>query len=525
MKSKYAKVVLATCLASSVSAVASAASFKDTNIPWAKASIDKMVELGAVQGYPDGTFQPVKQITRAEMTTIMNKVFNKYDDSATTNFLDVKTSDWFYKQVASGKTAGYVSGYPDNTFHPSKSITRAEAAVMVAKALGLAPNAEAVKTFKDAAKIPGWAAGSVGALVSKGILNGYEDGTFGPTRNITRAEAVVMLDKAGSSSDQKPVATKGINGSVTLDGKAVADVSVKLFKNDAYEVDKTVTSGTNGSFKFDVVSGTYDLVAVQGKNVGYAADVQVAEAGATPEIKMTQGVEVKGKLLDRNGNALRYAKLALSANGVSFTAETDANGKFTAVVPPSQSYTLRAVDPNKTSAGFQVITTVEIGKEDTTLADIKTTFAYVSSGGGGGSSSSPTKPDVDVISEAVAVLDPLNDTLITVTTNGKVVTEINDLKAEKVDGKQNTYRVTVSKDATKPAGTLRPIEKIEVEGMAAPVFAATTVVDPLGDNLVIITANNWKTLKVNNATAEEVAGKPGERRVTISKNEVVNSID
>jgi hypothetical protein len=247
MKFKIIKVALASAIALSMSSAVSAASLTDTNLPWAKDSIDKMIARGAVTGYEDQTFKPANKITRAEFATIVNKAFNKFNQKASANFSDVHSNQWYYAQVASAKSAGYIVGYPDNTFEPDKQITRAEAAVMVAKLLNLDSAQTGAKKFTDAAQLPHWALTSISALAEKQVISGYkEDGSFRASQLITRAEAVVLLDKAlsvsGDTSSAPAAQDNGSNSSAAT--------------NDTVTVDPTQTGNTTSSLV------TQDTVAV-----------------------------------------------------------------------------------------------------------------------------------------------------------------------------------------------------------------------------------------------------------------------
>jgi len=88
---------------------------------------------------------------------------------------------------------GIVTGYADGTFRPDAYITRAEMAVMIARALGMAVGAEIRTAFADDQEIPTWAKGAVEALRQQGIIQGREGNRFSPRDTATRAEAAVML--------------------------------------------------------------------------------------------------------------------------------------------------------------------------------------------------------------------------------------------------------------------------------------------------------------------------------------------
>ena len=162
--------------------------------------------LAFVSGYPDGTFQPDSETTRAEFLTMLVKAVGGYDAEesyGTPTFADTDPTAWYASFVAYAQKTGLVAGYKDNTFRPDNTITRAEAAAMTAAAMGLTSDATE-STFTD---VSGWAVGHVDALAQKGILSGYKDGTFRPDNNIVRSEAVtVVAHAAGFDADSEATA-------------------------------------------------------------------------------------------------------------------------------------------------------------------------------------------------------------------------------------------------------------------------------------------------------------------------------
>lgn len=106
---------------------------------WAESVITQWQSKGLIQGYEDGTFKPGNTITRAEFVTLMNNAKGFWSEGSI-NFSDVKNGSWFYSAVARAVAAGYVKGYSDGSFKPGNTITRAEAAVMIANAARLSAN-------------------------------------------------------------------------------------------------------------------------------------------------------------------------------------------------------------------------------------------------------------------------------------------------------------------------------------------------------------------------------------------------
>ena len=174
---------------------------------WAEFTITKWQNEGRIGGYEDGTFKPDRAITRAEFVRLLNSAApTAFTSSASINFSDVSESDWFYADVAKAVGGRVASGFEDGTFRPGETVTRMQAAVFICNAKGLTPNEAAANNFTDAAQIPSWAKGAVGAAVAAGYLSGYPDGSFGGSKGMTRAEAVSTLDRVlgGGSTTTTP---------------------------------------------------------------------------------------------------------------------------------------------------------------------------------------------------------------------------------------------------------------------------------------------------------------------------------
>ena len=100
--------------------------FKDiANTRWSATAISYMNELGLIKGYPDGTFKPEKSITRAEFAAMATRFANLFGGGLQ-GFVDVPYTHWANDVIAKAASAGWVSGYPDGTFKPENKITRAE---------------------------------------------------------------------------------------------------------------------------------------------------------------------------------------------------------------------------------------------------------------------------------------------------------------------------------------------------------------------------------------------------------------
>ena len=165
---------------------------------WAETVIDKWVGQGWADGYPDGTFRPEVPVTRAEFMAFVNRAF-EYESEDASGFIDVSEEAWYAHVVAAAAVAGYIQGDPDGRVRPGDEISRQEAAVALVRVLDLEGAPGGTARFVDAFLFPGWSAGAIGAAVEAGLVRGYPDATFRPFHSLTRAEAVTIIDNASDA--------------------------------------------------------------------------------------------------------------------------------------------------------------------------------------------------------------------------------------------------------------------------------------------------------------------------------------
>lgn len=202
---------------------------------WAGESVDKWQGNGVVQGYPDGSFKPDHKVTRAELVSIINKLFG-FSTLSETSFSDVPAKAWYASALSIAKQAGYYKGFPDNKAKADAEVTRQDAATLLASVFSLEPGTKA-STFADQASISVYAKDAIGAL--SGILSGYPDGTFRPNDSITRAEVVAIVDRLVSGYYNSAGTFTGgdIQGNVVINRSGVE------LKNVAVSGNLYLTSG------------------------------------------------------------------------------------------------------------------------------------------------------------------------------------------------------------------------------------------------------------------------------------------
>lgn len=144
-----------------------------------------------ISGYTDGLFKPDASITRAEMAAIAAKALDKELKATSVSFTDVPADHWAKDVIDRVTKMGLMEGYPDGSFKPEQTITRAEMASLVARVNNASAGNGA--SFSD---VDGhWAQKAIERAKAANIINGYEDGTFRPEAKLTRAEAVTMISK------------------------------------------------------------------------------------------------------------------------------------------------------------------------------------------------------------------------------------------------------------------------------------------------------------------------------------------
>lgn len=281
-----------------LSATSVLAAANDLDGHWAKNVITEWQEKGLIKGYADGSFKPNNSITRAEFVVLMNNAqgFSKDTDIS---FTDVAEGDWYYDAVAKAVRAGYTKGYEDGSFKPNQTITRAEAAVMIANAAGLSADESGVAGFTDAASIPAWAKGSIGAAANAGYLSGYPDGSFGATKSITRAEAVSSLNRTLGAAD----AEQPIEEETKTEDKIVTEAGTTL-ENETISGDLTIEKS--------VGEGNVYL-----KNVKVAGDM-IVKGGGSNSVYM-ENSSVDGKV------DLQKKDVHLHISGDSSVSQIDMN--------------------------------------------------------------------------------------------------------------------------------------------------------------------------------------------------------
>lgn len=201
---------VATAATMMVGGAAFAVNADDIHGHWAEKTLQQFIDNGWIQG-DEGGIRPDSTITRAEMATVVDAVEEYTEEANVSHYKDVAKTDWFYKQVAKIVKANVMVGVGDNKWAPQGNVTREQAAVIMCKLNDVSVDTKANTAdiraqltklgYTDANAVSDWAAPYILAAVQNGYMSGYPDHTLRSGNDITRAEAIVMLDKAGVAEE------------------------------------------------------------------------------------------------------------------------------------------------------------------------------------------------------------------------------------------------------------------------------------------------------------------------------------
>jgi parallel beta-helix repeat protein len=165
---------------------------------WAGGFIRELVKLGIVNGFPDRTFKPDATMTRAQYAALVVKAFNPSPNRSAIKFKDVPADFWASKVIQQAYQGLFLSGFPDNTFGPNKNIQRVQVIVSLVNGLGLSSDGTAtIKVFDDQAKIPEYAKDEVVKAIDKEIIVNHPNlKQLNPTRDATRGEVAAIVYQA-----------------------------------------------------------------------------------------------------------------------------------------------------------------------------------------------------------------------------------------------------------------------------------------------------------------------------------------
>ncbi len=182
------------------------AGLRDIGGHWAQAFIQGMVDKGFISGFPDGTYKPEYSITRAEYAAMVAKTFSVERKRGAIAFKDVPPSYWAAAAIRKATEMGFIAGFPDGTFRPKDNLTRVQALVSLVNGLGLSGgNPNSLFAYSDRALIPSYATDEVATATEKRVVVNYPQvSRLNPMRGITRAEVAAIVYQALVATGSAP---------------------------------------------------------------------------------------------------------------------------------------------------------------------------------------------------------------------------------------------------------------------------------------------------------------------------------
>ncbi len=229
-------IALSTTLALGVSVTLPAAAqsrFMDVSSDyWANPYVQALTEANVISGFPDSTFRPDQEMTRAQFAAILSGGFPKDAVREPIQFSDVPADHWAAGAIASAYSRGFLSGYPDGTFGLNQPITRLEVLLSLVSGLGIDTtdaDSEALQAFVDSGEIPSWATAAIAAATTSDLIINYPSvRQLNPQRNATRAEISAIAYQALVSAGRASAIASPYRPDVTVpivEGPAESDFS------------------------------------------------------------------------------------------------------------------------------------------------------------------------------------------------------------------------------------------------------------------------------------------------------------
>ena len=316
-----------------------------SSVSWAKSQINYMVEKGVLNGYAeDNTFRPADPVTRVQFIKMIVETFG-LTKTATVNYTDVKSTDWFYPYVQKAAAQGFLLNY-GTELDPNGQLTREEAAALLVRYLALDESKKSPSsTYKDYGTIKIKYQDYVLQATYEGLFNGDETGNFSPTRVLRRCEAAAILYRAAGTI-YKASATGTDAGAAAAN--AVIAKSGVIVNNAEIAGELYITEGASGGVV--MLSGCdLETVIIRGSSSVTFTDCDVktlivdcTDSAYTVNVTLNEGTKVAAL------NAKTPVK-ASAASGTEVTAMTVASGAKNSTL--TGSGTLKGVTVN--ASGFK----------------------------------------------------------------------------------------------------------------------------------------------------------------------------
>lgn len=216
MKKKIIPIMLMSMLTVSSSVYA----FSDVDNHWAKDSIEKLSQINIVKGYEDNTFRPDKNMTRAEVATIINRLIGAQKESLK-YIPDLDRQSWYSSEIRKSVQTGVIMGDENGYVRPTSYVTREEVVTMLSRAFYVSGNTTLAENYIDEEEISKWSKDYFATFVNYKYIMGYEDETIRPKAYITRSEFVTLLGRMFNTIAVGGMHTGKVDGNIIIAGDNV----------------------------------------------------------------------------------------------------------------------------------------------------------------------------------------------------------------------------------------------------------------------------------------------------------------
>ena len=272
--------------------------YTDIDGHWAQKEITNLSLNGIVSGYDDNSFKPDKNMTRAELTTVINRLLGNSIEN-TKYVPDINAKDWFYSEIRKGIESGVIKGDANGYVRPNDLVTREEAIVMIQRAIVPITSNAIMNNYSDFNEISEWSKRAITTFISENYIKGYEDNTIKPKNYITRAEVVKIIENIVDIYATFGEFSGEVHGNILVLGKNVT------LKNISIDGDLIVAEGAYNTLKLEniIIEGnlvlrtdvnlpdknfvlkgkTYNLKPIENQNVSRYINDDYGISFSTPE--------------------------------------------------------------------------------------------------------------------------------------------------------------------------------------------------------------------------------------------------
>jgi len=280
---------------------------------WAHDYIEGLAKSNIISGFGDGTFKPNDPVTRAQFAAILRQAFLQSQPTTAQSFKDVPANYWATGAISAARSAGFLSGYPDNTFKPNDRILRVQALVSLANGLKYPPgNPPALSNYKDADTVPAYARPSTAAAAQANLIVSYPaPDQISPNRAASRAEVAAFVYQALVKAGRvDPIAAKP--------ERRWQITPIMTFAVQPYQV----SLSENGQ----------RLAAITGQSIGAPGpDIQVwnAQTGSLLKTVTTEAPDsvFNAVAISQDGTKIAFIKTTASTGAIQLTVQTIEDGR------------------------------------------------------------------------------------------------------------------------------------------------------------------------------------------------------